>query len=675
MTRNIFFIALLMLLNLAPQDKAFGQNDSAADGHFEWVKAYTGSDASSGTPENHVVGTVTDSRGNLYVLGQCGPGASINGVSLVHQHHPWLRDRHTFIAKLTPEGELVWHRTISSPGYGGGIAIRMVGDTSIACMGAFRLVGPVYWLDTFYTDISNQLMPTDSMDQPTATAFLTFNLDGNLLEQHFLQFSPIDSLGKVITTDRETGNPDDSATYTVGSFAFMGTTFEIDRRGNIIVFRNTQDAVIIDDPASSTGYSLYTIENGKLSGFQIWVDGHPRFDIFPENNPKTWNVALAKFSPHFERLLNYQYLFEEEVGECAPTYNMNNYTTIDSSGCLYVVVNKGFFSDSSSAKVANLPFVFRISNSADGLVVKCDTNLQPIFCGQLTVVEESTSLIYNSCFFASLKLSEDESLLVISGVAQSIYDDRHFLFNGDTVDIRNKAFFIGVNPENGQLKSYGAVESSGDYHQIDVPGPRHQICVSRNQVYLPVSYTKNLLFGRDSVYNDNNFVNNAVCMWDTLGNAIGFINMPTNSIAHQPCGILSLHDSNLYISGYLESSATVWLGDTSISYQLNSTAYIAKYTDPAFATDYVTPPPLGIDPSVRLIGSLEAYPNPTTGEVHLKTVGDPVVEVTVVTSSGQVLHVPTYGDTVRLDNLPAGVYYLIVETKNQFIYQQKVIKL
>ena len=577
MTRNIFFIALLMLLNLAPQNKAFGQNDSAADGHFEWVKAYTGSDASSGTPENHVVGTVTDSRGNLYVLGQCGPGASINGVSLVHQHHPWLRDRHTFIAKLTPEGELVWHRTISSPGYGGGIAIRMVGDTSIACMGAFRLVGPVYWLDTFYTDISNQLMPTDSMDQPTATAFLTFNLDGNLLEQHFLQFSPIDSLGKVITTDRETGNPDDSATYTVGSFAFMGTTFEIDRRGNIIVFRNTQDAVIIDDPASSTGYSLYTIENGKLSGFQIWVDGHPRFDIFPENNPKTWNVALAKFSPHFERLLNYQYLFEEEVGECAPTYNVNNYTTIDSSGCLYVVVNKGFFSDSSSAKVVNLPFVFRILNAANGIIVKCDTNLKPVFCKQLL---KSNGPYGSGCAFQefySLALGKGQSQLYVSGGSGGDSLMGPLFVGGDTIEAENIAFFLSIDAQTGHLDTYGKVRPTGDYHAVSMPYGSCQICVSNNRVFVPVWYQGNMLFGRDTVYNDNFSIrHNAVCMWDTLGNAIGFINMPTNSRTTQPCGTLSLHDSNLYISGYLESSSTVWLGDTSISYQLNSTAYIAK---------------------------------------------------------------------------------------------------
>jgi len=78
---------------------------------------------------------------------------------------------------------------------------------------------------------------------------------------------------------------------------------------------------------------------------------------------------------------------------------------------------------------------------------------------------------------------------------------------------------------------------------------------------------------------------------------------------------------NLYISGYLESSSTVWLGDTSISYQLNSTAYIAKYTDPAFMIPYVYNPTDTND--IRIVlkdetGPVVAYPNPFRQRVNIE---------------------------------------------------------
>ena len=51
--------------------------------HFDWVKTYSGPDRQDQTPANEIVGSVMDREGNLYILGQFIPGASIAGMHLL----------------------------------------------------------------------------------------------------------------------------------------------------------------------------------------------------------------------------------------------------------------------------------------------------------------------------------------------------------------------------------------------------------------------------------------------------------------------------------------------------------------------------------------------------------------------------------------------------------------
>ena len=51
-----------------------------AQGHFDWVKSYEGSNTSY---DNTIVGKDVDSEGNIYIIGHFTPGAQINGVGLL----------------------------------------------------------------------------------------------------------------------------------------------------------------------------------------------------------------------------------------------------------------------------------------------------------------------------------------------------------------------------------------------------------------------------------------------------------------------------------------------------------------------------------------------------------------------------------------------------------------
>ena len=610
-SKRVILLAAFVVLSLAAHAQ-----------HFDWVKSYTGSDR-PGHVDNWIVGSVSDSQGNLYVLGQCAHDAQIEGIPFVpiNNHQECI-----LIAKISPNGNIVWHKEIATPLHNTALSIRMIGDTAIVCMAGVTLQDEVYWLDTLYSDANHQLMSSDSLDDRTVTAFITLNLDGELLEHHFLQVAFLDSEGQVITTNRVTGNPDDSVTLM--TLGLSGGTFCIDRCGNVIVIRDPSDEIPTID--GNGDFTLNSIENGLLSSIQILVDGHARFSVSPQGMPKKWNPMLLKFTPHFDTLITHQYLFQNEVGENTldHIYSM----IADGEGGIFVVVTEtvsGY--DEASANVTNLPVVFRRTNLVNSIVFKCDSALNPVFCKQLSMEESLDGMLE----FHSLALDKNERNLFVSGHVYSQHETYPATIDSDTVDVVNKVFFLNVDAVTGQMNAYGKVKSTGNTGiERYFTSWQHQMCAENNRVFVPCYYTGNLFFGADSTYTADH-LNNAICIWDTLGNAIGFIDMPTNSTNRvQPCYTLSLQDSILYISGFLESNSTVFLGDTEISFAGNSMAYIAKYVDTAFMTPYVHTEEPG-EVSITLVedgAALVAYPNPFRQKVTIEVQGgEPLAETAWLT--------------------------------------------
>ena len=646
MARKTLTFALLALLTLTTHAQ-----------HFDWVKSYTGSDR-PGHVDNWIVGSVTDNDGNLYILGQCAHDAQIEGIPLVpiNNHQECI-----LIAKISPKGNVVWHKEIATSLFNAALSIKMIGDTSIGCMVGVTLQDEVYWLDTLYTDANHQIMPSDSLDDRTVTAFITLNLDGYLIEQHFLQVAFLDSNGHVITTNRVTGNPDDSVT--VMTLGLSSGTFCIDNSGNVIVIRDPSDE--IPTIGDNDEFTLNSIENGLLSSIQIWVDGHARFLVSPQGMPKKWNPMLLKFAPHFDTLITHQYLFQNEVGENTldHIYSM----IADGEGGIFVVVTESVSGyNEATANVTNLPVIFRRANLANSIVFKCDSTLNPVFCKQLSMEESMDGMLE----FHSLTLDENKRNLFVSGHVYSQHGTNPATIDSDTVDVVNKVFFLNIDVETGQMNAYGKVKSTGDTKIVRYfTSWQHQMCAENNRVFVPCYYTGNLFFGTDSAYNADH-LNNAICIWDTLGNAIGFIDMPTNSTNRvQPCYTLSLQDSILYVSGFMESNSTVYLGDTSVSYGGNSTAFISKYVDTAFMSPYVHTDGPG-EVRITLVedgAALVAYPNPFRQSVRIKVQGGQLKE-----QNGTVTAILTdltgRREQVRLTPTAPGQYTLDLTSRPQATY-------
>ena len=148
-------LSLLAILLLASVAAVHAQR-------WEWVKGY----GSPGSYESgyEIIGTLTDGEGNLYFLGMFRNYAKWDDEMLLPGEMYLGGDGpHVIIAKISPQGDMVWKKVIHSNGGCCAYDIKKIGDTAFACMVDFigpNLIYNLCWLDTLLIGESDYLMPT-----------------------------------------------------------------------------------------------------------------------------------------------------------------------------------------------------------------------------------------------------------------------------------------------------------------------------------------------------------------------------------------------------------------------------------------------------------------------------------------------------------------------------------
>lgn len=142
MKRTLHIFTVLVLTALAPWNTVVGQTNNST-GYFDWVRSYFGPDyPDGGAPANEIFGSVLDSKGNVYILGQfIGNAHWDNGMDDNSRILPFSahRNRSAVIAKISPDGETVWHKEFYSSYTDFEVyTIRMLGDTALMLYAMFR---------------------------------------------------------------------------------------------------------------------------------------------------------------------------------------------------------------------------------------------------------------------------------------------------------------------------------------------------------------------------------------------------------------------------------------------------------------------------------------------------------------------------------------------------------
>ena len=535
--------------------------------HFDWVKTYAGN-----IEYTKIVSSVTDNAGNLYILGCFSQESRIDGVNLC----PIATDKQcVLIAKITPSGEMVWYKPICSSGsHSYAYDIRMLDDSSLMVMVSLALPydngygesNNLYYLDTLLTGNDDYLMPTNSIASNMYNAFIAFNFDGNVIEQHFVGVGYIDTLGNTLTPNYIGANNSER----MYARMLSGQTFNVDSEGNIYVIRATNDYW------SALG-RLWIINDGTLAALNIMVDGNRSLTYNIPRPTATWNQQILKFSPHFDSIIGDVYIFDSTLNHSGfPTISVSS-LDIDDQTNLYVCMGG-----------SQLPSELNLSNSNDlhlttntvtsSWLVKYSADLFATHLIKLSHTGETTNLaqslgIYNT------HVDESTNSLFIMGTlkwaANPQYTEGYVLYNGDTVNVDNKsAYWIRLNKDNLALISFGKARSNEETYGITA------LATSHNRVFSQIKYKGSINFDDTTCVVDNHGM--AFVIWDNEGHELEIIDYG-NVASQDYAGQINVVDSIVYLTGIISngqcfgSSTETWEG---------SQPYISKYVDISFESPY-----------------------------------------------------------------------------------------
>ena len=675
----IFLFATLFILNLNAQ---------------QWAKQYTGADGPQSTDfYNSIVNTAYDSQGNIYILGTFGEGATYDGEALLDYFPHSNNSQSLLIAKLDQNGNMLWRKSIKhgqslsvDPNY-----MQIVGDTSIVIAGIMSLAGNnsqdyLFYLDTLIQSPVNQSVfhqypfPSPRDASGFGNVFITLDLNGNLVNQHFFEVISIDS------SNVEIGSG--GAVY-VDVLLVPPGPFYIDKDGYIYV------------------YSILVKSSEGTETFKIRVDCQRKLESFTMQ--LSTNIKLFKFSPNFNDLIWSRDVIADTVGYGEDPMYFMPYArgmAVDTSGGIYVTgfINtfRDGYGDSTCYKEARVDINnpnHRIKiNAGDdntGFIVKYNSDGDVMWTNQLYGRKESfPNLGYsNVCRIDNVVISEENNAAYIVGTGH-VYDPCDLYFE-DSIKMRRYCdtssanfFFAKFNKETGSYISHGIAPSH--YATSDGNNPNvnnSSITVKNNQVFAQTVYLKDII-GIDTVFrsiNQNYGAGGlAFIRWKDNGYIIDVKDFPTNTTQYKlQCRNTVVNDNgDMILTGMFNQN--IDFGDISLISGTNSSAYIVKFNDPSFLVPFVggdtlndrQPQSLN-DISIQKENEILVYPNPTKDEVYIRTKGEQINSYSLYNINGQLLlkseKIKTKSEKLNLSAFTKGVYILKVVTDKN-VYSRKVIK-
>lgn len=559
--------------------------------HFDWAKGY-----SSMQDGCCIKGTVTDSVGNLYILGSFSGQSSWDGTPLLMMGYD-LASIGTVIAKISPDGEMLWRKVIHTGGntVDAPYDIKPLDNTAFACIVNVELSTPYnsycHYLDTVLHGWSDYPIPIETL--PYFTAYLVFDFSGNLLEQHFLQVSYIDSTGSDIF-----------------KYNLVNPSFDLDVEGNIYISRQAED--YYDNEIS--------VEAGTLMGVRLWVD-HRCVGTVYENtgyHPR-WSPQLLKFAPHFDTLLAARYLFDRNDNYACEINS--TYTKVDWNSKVYCLgtINIGGLVRNRIETVVvdsiqDLAFSYPAAVTEKGVMVRFDSDLTPDWLVTLDDNVVNPNINSSRSFFHDVAFDYDSNLIFLSltSLRGPTFDTLNFysvpMVDGTPIPLRNSGAVLVFEQAGSRpvLRSCGIVPSVA---QSDCVGNSiGNLACHNNRIFLQSRYYGGLRipgneFHGGSIYS----VGHGLTVFDYAGHVVGGMPYRTASPSSRP-GPIALRDSILYL-GMLLYDDHATFGDITLHGDGNFSA-IARYVDASFMATYVyTGDTVGID-NVSTYQHINVYPNP-----------------------------------------------------------------
>ena len=664
MIKRFFAIAIVMFLTLAVHAQ-----------RFDWVRSYFGPEYSDGAAANEIFGSVMDREGNIYILGQFIGNAQWDDDTSILPFSA-RRNRSAVIAKLSPEGEMVWHKELYSS-YTDFVVytIRKVGDTALMLFANFRYPfewelsnNEVYYMDTLLTAPDRFPESPDSLRSSTGHyyAFITIGLEsGNILEEHFMIPSYVKNDGSLLR--------ENFSDYLITNIR-QRVSFNVDSEGNIILARQADYLSYEFCDTCPDGIYNWSPNEGNIIGMRLLVDGATKQLDVPLEPSSRWNWHIIKLSPHLDSVISSTYVFDSTWRYSDDDYVSMylNSIDVDANDNIYITMKRNQHPlDRLSVKNSDTLAMEWLS-----CMIRYNSELTPTGIAQVTASYIPGGGYAGGAIFLGTYYDSVTNSLFINGTSGR--DPRYTTLNyrGESLNLKNNACWLRLDADDLSLISYGKARSTGTeaYERTFLYSDKYVWChngsfaVGGNRVFCQVLYQCNILFQDSQI---NGLYGMGLMVWDYDVHELEYIDYNSESSKNEQ-GYIFLKDSSLWLTGTLTADAE--FGDHNIYAGWNSHAYVARYTDTAFMRPYIyTDPNVGLNeqttqPRCRI------YPNPTRGTLHIITNDEKIRSVSAISALGQPISIRLQGNAVTLDALPSGVYTLTIIT-NMNTYQQKIIKL
>ncbi len=654
----------------------------------QWAKSYTGNEGSSTSFFNTVYNTVCDTQGNIYMVGTFGEGATFDGIPLLDAQL-FNNAQSLVVAKLDTNGNMLWRKAIknwSTYDIYPANNLRIVGDTSIVFFvknmktAGYTSSYYLYYLDTLV--IGSQPFPEYPFHGGySGSMLITLDLDGNLINNHFLEIALLDSNNQKVYSN---------------SLIDIQGTFDIDKDGYIYVYTRT--------------LALYS--NTIIDSLQIIADKEREFGPF--NIPFVENLTLFKFSPDCQDLIWQRSLTIDTVfygGDSVVFMPYARGIDIDSSGNVYItgylqvyrdIYSEGFGDSTRYTDVIVNPnnpnHKIRIApkDSHTGFIVKYNSNGDVMWTNQMYGKSYEATSSGPFCDISNVVISEENNAAYFLGYGaflNPVYGGS--LYFEDSIPLRkyhdsttNQLFFAKLDKETGRYISHGiAPSASGTAYNYNYNVTNPSFTVKNNQVFAQTIYMGHIM-GVDTNYYRDNALGTALIRWKDNGYIIDVKDFPTTSSGGRNGVKNTLVNDNgdMILTGMFNNS--IDFGNIQLTGGGNSNAYIVKFSsDSSFLVPFEGGDTLNdqeprdttnLDYVISLTDNkIIIYPNPSKNFVNIISTNERINSYTLYNMGGQTMikseKLKTKSEKLNLSSLPKGVYVIkVITDKNT--YTRKIVR-
>ena len=673
-----FFIAILAALFTIP--------GASAQGEWKWAHCWSGSNGvNTNDYYNRITAAAFDDEGNLYVYGSMGATAAIDNELLAFSEDSRVlltNNPAILLAKFDTMGNMLWYKVVKQSTQRAVPKWMEVKDDRIFIEGDCGFVGDshhewLYYMDTLIEESQITALP-DSLQKPPFkryscwTFFAVLDLDGNLIDNHFVELFSREYLEPVHLRLNE------PLCYYSGT---EPTPFHVDDDGNWHVFTPIAYRGVESDPYTVVVYG------DTDCVYDLFLPGS--IDSSAPANAAYFNAMLYKFSPEW-KLLRSKLLInriENAAPYCAnggdslifytPYFKGLSYDEEDNmylSG--YMMLGKRY--PNSGGLLNHYPvyyywdsthrLVVHDITSAEyaNFIVKYDTSCNMVWCNQIhtkgTILNYSTNVCSsrivwhgNTYYDHSVYLSgfggynniDNATLIYFDSEENPIQTYSETPTSTGTTTSTDIGFFARFDQATGAYINQGIVPAERVL-TTTTPG------VSQNIVFIFAQYgyateQKNLFV---KWRNDGTFIK--------ADSVVGPID-PVRSM-----GVMA--DKRGHVVSALLSEGNIHFNNSiGTNCPSENNAVIAMYYDP----DIVN----GIPERENKFLSVKLWPNPTANTLHIGCEETSLEYLSVLDLTGRTVlrqAVDGFHSQIDVSSLPAGMYLLEIVSSGRKQYEKFV---